>query len=229
MEESRVKSYEQDIALRFPKVFDHPERKRIEQMVDQAISADNISRWLREYAAEKGMAPGGSCPYTISGPTLVAFARFRRKYFPLGCNMPTETPKADKVAEELELDAKSRRDQALAVLDKIIAKAQDQLKEGHNIPLQTALQAINLRQQLEEGRRVEIVLSVEVRTVIQEIVKVVNARVPAHLRIQIAQELERLPVLRTALAAAAPAIEEASKDPLAIATTLEGEIVREEE
>lgn len=186
--------YERECKNKFPKIWRHSHRDELERMVDAGVLPGKISEWTYTLSREKGIDPGNASPISISYLVMCQFVKFRKEYV-----HQTDLPVPDEsasLARALRKTAEERKVEALATLDKIIEKGLKQLEAGEKVSQQTVLQALQLRQQLETGTRIEVTLSVEVRTIIQQIVQVVNRHVDSATRVTIAQEVARLPALR---------------------------------
>lgn len=190
------REYESECARLFPKIWSHPHRKQIEEMVDNGVSAPQVSQWTYELSRERGIEPGNASNLSISYPVLSSYVKFRKEFSPKDQGSRELPVQAAEQKQTIERDAATKKAEAVDLLDRVIDKALQQLESGERVTLQNALQAITIRQQLEEGRKVEVVLSVEVRTVVQQIIEVVIQTIPGDLRMKVAEAIRRVPALR---------------------------------
>jgi hypothetical protein len=192
----------------FPKVWKHEYREALERMVDEGLDAQKIVNWTYKLSEEKGFKPGNGSPISVSHPVIQAFVQFRKPYSLSLRLKRVEEEKARKEADEreeaekkereskLNRDQIAKKEEALRLLDLVIEKSLRQLEAGERVTLNQALQAINIRHQLEEGRKVEVVLSIEVKTVVQQLITIINQSIPPELRLNIAEKIRKMPALR---------------------------------
>jgi hypothetical protein len=187
-----------DLAKRFPKLAAHEHLTRIIQMLEEGVAAEAVSRWTYELSKEHGIAPGQKSPYSVSVPTMGWFVKWWKeasaRHSP--SEKPRETPNSIYKSEELLLTAFEKKQQAIKLLDDVVRKAQETLNSQDKVSVQTAMQAIALREQLNNQVETQIEFSVEVRTVLAQIVQIVNETCDVPTRLRIAERLEKLPAFK---------------------------------
>jgi len=187
-----------ELAKRFPKLAAHEHLDRIIQMLEEGVAAEAVSRWTYELSKEHGVVPSAKSPYSVSVPTMGWFVKWWReaasRHSP--SETPRETPNSIYKSEELLLTAYEKKQQALKLLDEVVRKALLTLEGQDKVSVQTAMQAIALREQLNNQVETQIEFSVEVRTVLAQIVQIVNETCDVPTRLRIAERLEKLPAFK---------------------------------
>lgn len=203
---------EAEFAKKFPKLASHEFRGKIIQMVEEGVAAERISAWTYDLSRERGVEPGTKSPFSVSVPTMTWFARWWRegqaKERPV--EGPRPAPSALAASEELLLSASEKRDRAIGLLDRVIQKAEQTLEQQERVTIQTAMQAMAMREQLESQKELKIEFSIEVRTILAQIVQIVNEECDVDTRLRVAERLERLPTWRSMMAAKQKALPEES-------------------
>lgn len=186
--------YESECRSKFPKIWNHPNRGHIEKMVDEGVPAIEIANWTRELSIEKGIKPGNTSNISVSYQVLLAYIKLRNQFSPkVDAPLPS---KASEEVQRLERTAEDRKREAIDLLDRVITRCLEQLESGERVTLQNALQAIQLREQINTGNRIEVSLSIEVKHVMSQIIHVVNQVVSPEQRTQIAGLIGSLPALK---------------------------------
>jgi hypothetical protein len=188
-----------EFTKRFGKIFRHEERDRIIEMLEAGVAGEKVATWTYDLSKEHGVPPGTKSPFSISIPTMCWFARWWRD---LGrasgkeVEKPREAVESKYKSDVLLMTAEQKKRQATQLLDEVIDKALHTLQSQEKVSVQTAMQAIQLRQSLDSQQDSVVEFSVEVRTVLAQIVQIVNEECPNEIRIRIAERLERLPTFK---------------------------------
>lgn len=194
------KELEDELLKKYPKIARHPRREEIIRLAENQTAGDRIAAMTYEWSREVGIEPGSTSPYSVSTPTMISFVKWWREKNALTA-LSVMPVGAQQIVADLAVrtdhNAVTRKRQTLDLLDRVVQKFGQQLESQQGLSIQTALQAMALRDQLEsQERQVVVTMDAAVEQVVMELLNIVNSVCTKEQRKEIMQKIEESANLR---------------------------------